>query len=307
MWTYDPRNDDRRDDRDPREREDRERDRERVDPRDVFRDGLSLPRGREREHVYLHDERYELRGSEVRTLATIGAFRVVPVDDLRDDRGREGDLWHGDLDRLRSAGLIRTVAPFDRDGERTTLVTLTDRGRELLEEHRRPDDARHQPFYAGGIRERELEHDAQVYRAYLRAAERLVEHDVESRRVVLEHELRREYQQFLQERNRDRPDSDGRPARDQREIEAWAHEHELPYFDDRVHFPDLRIEYEWPDGRREIEDIEVTTAHYRGAHAAAKARAGFTRVRGSSSRVGGRSSRGGAEPFDPDVAEELLE
>jgi hypothetical protein len=54
--------------------------------------------------VYEHD--YELRGSEVRTLATIGAFRVVPVSDLHDERGRSADLWHGDLDRLRSAGLI---------------------------------------------------------------------------------------------------------------------------------------------------------------------------------------------------------
>ena len=217
------------------------------------------------------------------------------------------DLWHGDLDRLRSAGLIRTVAPFDRDGERTTLVTLTDRGRELLEDHRRPDHEPRQLFYAGDVRERELSHDAQVYRAYLREAERLVEHDAYIHRVVLEQELRREYQQFLQERNRDRPESDGRPDRDPREIEAWAHDHDLPYFDDRVHFPDVRIEYEWPDGRRDIEDIEVTTPHYRGAHAAAKAKAGFTQFRGSSSRVGGRSSRLGGEPFDPDVAEEFLE
>jgi hypothetical protein len=81
----------------------------------------------------------------------------------------------------------------------------------------------------------------------------------------------------------------------------------LPYFDDRVHFPDVRIEYEWPDGRREIEDVEVTTPHYRGAHASAKARAGFTCVKGSSSRVGGGSGRSGGAPFDPDVAEEFLE
>src|ERR1043165_3429179 len=141
MWTHDPRDNDRRDGRsaDPRDR-DREdgRDRDPIDPRDVFREGLELPRGREREHVYVDGARYDLRGSEVRTLATIGAFRVVPVDELRDDRGRDVDLWRGDLDRLRSAGLVRTVAPLDRDGERTTLVTLTDRGRELLEAHRRP-------------------------------------------------------------------------------------------------------------------------------------------------------------------------
>ena len=310
MSMHDPRDDGRRDERslDPRDREREEsRDRDRVDPRDVFQQGLALPRGREREHVYLDGDRYDLRGSEVRTLATIGAFRVVPVDELRDDRGRDGDLSRGDLERLRSAGLIRVVAPFDRDGERTTLVTLTDRGRELLEEYRTPEYEPRQSFYAGDIRDRELSHDAQVYAAYRQAAEHLMEHEVHIHRIVLEHELRREYQQFLQERNRDRPDSDGRPGRDQREIEAWAREHDLPYFDDRVHFPDARIEYEWPDGRRDIENIEVTTAHYRGAHAAAKAKAGFSQFKARGSRVGGGSSGGGGTPFDPEIAEEFLE
>ncbi len=59
-----------------------------------------------------------------------------------------------------------------------------------------------------------------------------------------------------------------------REIERWAREHDLPYFDDRVHFPDFRIEYEL-HGRDRHEDVEVVTEHYRGAHAASVARAGF--------------------------------
>ena len=87
-------------------------------------------------------------------------------------------------------------------------------------------------------------------------------------------ELKREYQEWLQEHNRGRPDSDGRPDRDAREIERWAREHDLPYFDDQVHFPDFRIEYEL-DGRDSHEDVEVVTEHYRGAHAASVARAGF--------------------------------
>jgi len=74
-----------------------------------------------------------------------------------------------------------------------------------------------------------------------------------------------------------------------------------------VQFPDFRIEYELPDGRREIEDVEVTTAHYRGAHAAGKVQAGFTRFRGVGGRVGGGSSRAGGAPFDPRFAEEVLE
>ena len=56
-----------------------------------------------------------------------------------------------------------------------------------------------------------------------------------------------------------------------------------------------------------VENIEVVTPHYRGAHAAAKVRSGFTRYRASGARLGGlrttgRSGRG----VDPRLAEELL-
>ena len=107
-----------------------------------------------------------------------------------------------DVRQLRDQGLIRTVS---LDG-RERAVTLTDRGRHLLDAHRRDrDDAREQAFYAGINRPRELTHDAQLYRAYLRAEERLREQGADIRRIVLEHDLKRKYQCFLQERNRDRP------------------------------------------------------------------------------------------------------
>ena len=296
---------------DPRDADGRERDAsdprdaERTEPRDVFTQGLALPRGLERERVHAHDRDYQLRGSEVRTLATIGAFRVVPADDLRDDVGRGGDVRHGDLERLRHAGLIRTVAPFERDG-RTVLVTLTERGREVLESHRTRTDGASQSFYAESVKSRELSHDAQLYRAYLRAAERLHGEGARIQRVALDDELKRDYQRFLQERNRDRSDSDGRPTRSREEVREWAREHELPMTNERVQFPDFRIEYERPDGRRDVEDVEVTTLNYRGAHAAGKVQAGFTRFRGSSARVGGSGASGRATSVDPRVAEEFL-
>ena len=43
---------------------------------------------------------------------------------------------------------------------------LTKEGRSLLESHRDRDHGQQQTFYAGLKRERELEHDVQVYRAY---------------------------------------------------------------------------------------------------------------------------------------------
>lgn len=71
----DPRDDDARDrDEDVRERDRDSRDR---DPRDVFLDGLELPRGLERELVVDGDHRYELNRDDSRSLAAVGAFRVI--------------------------------------------------------------------------------------------------------------------------------------------------------------------------------------------------------------------------------------
>ena len=277
-----------------RDRETRERD---HDPRDVFLEGLELPRGLEREIVMDGDHRYELNRDDSRSLATVGAFRVVAERDLRDPREESADTRDPDLRHLRDEGLMRFVALNGRE----RAVTLTGRGHHLLEAHRRDrDDAREQAFYAGVSRPRELSHDVQLYRAYLREDERLRDQGAEIRRVVLDHALKREYQEWLQERNRGRPDSDGRPDRDRHEIERWAREHDLPYFDDRVHFPDFRIEYEL-DRRDRHEDVEIVTEHYRGAHAASVARAGF-RCYGRSGGSGRRGGRG----FDPRVAEGFL-
>ena len=51
---------------------------------DAFSRHVHLPRGLERELVRDRDREYTLRGSESRTLATVGAFRVVSSRDLRD-------------------------------------------------------------------------------------------------------------------------------------------------------------------------------------------------------------------------------
>jgi hypothetical protein len=77
---FDPRDDAR--DRDGREDgrarvyDDRDRD---DDPREDLMRDLDLPRGEERELVAVRDRVYELDGDDSRTLAAVGAFRVVDV------------------------------------------------------------------------------------------------------------------------------------------------------------------------------------------------------------------------------------
>src|SRR5262245_19227976 len=60
------------------------------DPRDVFTRGLALPRGSRRQRVIVRDRTYELSGSDVRLLATVGAFRAVPRHDLESVKSRKG-------------------------------------------------------------------------------------------------------------------------------------------------------------------------------------------------------------------------
>lgn len=131
------RNDDSGDDRHDRDDArwaERDRDPRGLDPRDVFMRDVDLPRGPEREIVHdARDREYTLRGSETRTLSTVGAFRVVSARDLRDHHGGPADPRSGDLRHLREQGLVRTER---LDGHRDHVVVLTDRGRDLLNSHR---------------------------------------------------------------------------------------------------------------------------------------------------------------------------
>jgi len=271
-------------------------------PRDVLTRDLDLPRSRQREFARERDREYEINGTESRMLATVGAFRIVSERDLQ--RCCESPDTRRSVRHLEREGLIRT-SPLSVDDR---AVTLTDRGRDLLEANR--DDRlrrAHEPpqtFYAGLRKPRERTHDATVYRAYERAEQRLREHGGRIERVVLDYELKRDYQRFLQERNRGRKGSGGRSDRTPAEIAQWARQHGLPYYDEHVHFPDARIEYRDRDGLSRHEDLEITTGHYRGAHAAATARSGFTRYRACGGAAGGRG--GGRRTPDPKLAEEFI-
>ena len=82
------------------------RDRDDHDPRDGLMRDLDLPRGDERELVVDRDRVYELDGEDSRTLAAVGAFRVVPEHDL--------DLPHDTLENLHDQRLVETGGPGRR-------------------------------------------------------------------------------------------------------------------------------------------------------------------------------------------------
>jgi hypothetical protein len=261
---------------DPRDGDDR-------DLRDALMRDLDLPRSDQRDVVVDRDRIYELDGEDSRTLAAVGAFRIVPELDL--------DVPHDTLEHLHDQRLVELVDLGDSERG----LTLTAEGRDLLNSHSLERDREpSQMFYAGVSRSREIDHDSNLYATFRQEEARLRdEHpDLEIRHVILEQDLKREYHEFLQEPNRGRSDSDGRPGRDEKEVRDWAREHDLPYFDDQVHFPDYRIEYEL-DGRELHQDVALFTPHYRGAHAASGAKAGF-RIYVIASRGGG--GRSGPRP-----------
>ena len=135
---------------DPRERDDGrarvydDRDRAEHDPRDGLMHDLDLPRGEARELVVDRERMYELNGEDSRTLAVVGAFRVVPERELGTDRHDAPD--RDTIDHLRDEGLIRTIALDEHD----QAVVLTDEGRDLLDANRRErDEGECQAFLCG--------------------------------------------------------------------------------------------------------------------------------------------------------------
>jgi hypothetical protein len=160
---FDPRDDarDRAGREDGRARVYDERDRD-DDPREGLMHDLDLPRGDERELVAVRDRVHELDGQDSRTLAAVGAFRVVPEHDL--------DIDHETIEHLHDEGLVEAVDLGDDERG----LTLTREGRELLDSHSLDRDGElTQDFYAGVSREREVEHDSHLYATYRQEQARL--------------------------------------------------------------------------------------------------------------------------------------
>ena len=262
-------------------------------------EGLALPRTEAREPVRGRMRTYQLRDTETQTLATVGAFRVVPATDLAEGHAPR-EVWRGDLRHLEDQGLIdRTTVVINHRA--TPVAVLTEEGKALLDGYQHPGpDGRAQQYHAGLVKPRELAHDAQLYRLFQAEAARIEADGGRVTRVVLDAELKGDYQRVLQ--RRDRPEGTSL-ASDRR---AFAETHGLSVVDGHLALPDLRIEYETDEGRRTHRDLELVTEHYSRSQLAGKARAGFTQYRaaGSGGWHGGSTTTGGT-PFDPHYLERL--
>jgi hypothetical protein len=233
-----------------------------------------------------------LRDEERKILTEAGRFRVVAVRDLAETvYDNRHSRMERDLAFLRERKLIEVdTVNARRDGrggrvERIEVVTLTKRGQSLARLTGRL--AQDQKLYAGMVKPREVEHDAQIYRAYRKEAEEIVRKGGTNLRVRLDFELKSQVQKAIHaERKAD-------PERDMGEIKQHvARQFDLPYVNDGIQIPDARIEYDLPrendqdqGSRTGHEDIEVLTAAYRSGHLSNKSQAGFHLYASSSDRA----------------------
>ena len=243
---------------------------------------LDLPRTPERRPVILGRNRFMLRNSESELLTAVGAFRAIALVDLKEVVGDAGTAERSALDAdvrsLRGQGLLQTHAVIiNSRPERVAL--LTRKGRELLERSRRS--------HVGLIKTRKLTHDAQIYRMFQTERKRLETEGATVTRVVFDYELSADYNRFVHEQQKAGVD----PLEARR---AFAEERQLSFAGERIHFPDVRIEYENADGRTEYRDLEFATEHYSRSAVSSKVSAGF-RVY----RAAGGGGRRGCSASDP--------
>jgi hypothetical protein len=204
---------------------------------------------------------YRLRASEIRTLTDVGKFRAVDVEDLATHAySGNRDAIEDDLRNLLRQGLIRQGSAQVPEGSPRELLALREAGYRLLHSNRivRGDQA----IYHGFVNPREANHDADLYTLYQKEAARIQAKGGRPLRVILESELKKRINQDLAKF--------GTEAR--KEI---AGRHGLRVVRGRIPLPDVRIEYERPDGEVARVDLELVTEHYRGRSIADKVLAGF--------------------------------
>jgi hypothetical protein len=233
-----------------------------------------------------------LRDEERKVLAEVGRFRVVTTRDLAETvYDNRHSRMERDLAFLKEKGLAQVDAVnARRDGrggrvERIEVVTLTKAGRDAA--RRTSGLPQDQKLYASLVKPREVEHDAQIYRAYHKEAERIEQKGGTNLRVQLDFELKSDIQKAIHAVRK------AEPERDMAEIKQHvAQQFELPYVNDGIQIPDARIEYDMPrendqdqGARTGHEDIEVLTAAYSPGHLRNKAQAGFHLYASSSDRA----------------------
>src|SRR6266404_5628523 len=226
-------------------------------------------RSADRRTPYGHGGRtYSLRSSEIAAMKDIGTFRTVDVRDLARFvyAGDEARLKH-DLESLRAQGMVEEKTLFRAHRSARKLVSLTAEGQRIVrkESGLRED----QRIYHGFVKPKELDHDADLYKVYQKAAKEIREEGGKLTRVRLDFELKESINRAKE--------AAGHLSGDERKrlLTAVAEEHGLSINDTTIHLPDIQVEYETRDGGVERQNLELLSRNYREEGIRGKAAAGF--------------------------------
>jgi hypothetical protein len=215
-----------------------------------------------------HGHSYSLRESEMQAIADIGRFRAVDVKDLARFayQGDEARMKF-DLGNLRTQGLVEEKTFFRAHKSARKIVTLTERGHRIAREA--SGLAKEQRIYHGIVKPRELDHDADLYKVYQKAVEKIQEKGGKPVRVRLDFEIK--------ESINHEKEAAGRLPEEMRRrwLRAVAEEHGLTIDGTTIHLPDIQVEYETADGGIERENLELLSRNYREEGIRGKAAAGF--------------------------------
>ena len=222
-----------------------------------------------RREIRMRGRRYDLSTRERETLREIGRFRIIDSEALLKHRysGMAGAM-RNEIARLQQQGLLqRRSISVGKNRDTLVIVALTKEGSGIVrQDEQLPEN---QAVYAGFVKPAEVPHDAAIYQMYQSEAAQIEAKGGKIRRVVLDYELKKEvYSKLARKRDAGALEY----ARRQQEV---ADEHGLPVVDGKIALPDLRIEYETPEGDLDHVDLELATEHYHRGHMDVKVRAGF--------------------------------
>ena len=222
------------------------------------RPGQSSPERLPDRRTQLHDRgrTYSLCSSEIAAMADIGRFRTVDVRDLsRFIYGGNETRLKYDLENLRAQGLVEEKTLFRAHRNARRLVTLTAEGQQIFRKTSGlPNEQR---IYHGFVKPKELDHDADLYKVYQKAAEEIHEKGGKPTRIRLDFELKESINRAKE--------TAGRLSEDERKrlLAAVAEEQGLTIDGASIHLPDIQVEYEAREGVVQRQNLELLSRNYR--------------------------------------------
>jgi hypothetical protein len=211
---------------------------------------------------------YSLRSSEIDAMKDIGTFRAVDVRDLaRFVYGGDEARLKYDLESLRAQGLVEERTFFRAHKTARKLVTLSAEGQRIV--RKASGFPEEQKLYHGFVKPKELDHDADLYKVYQKAAEQIRAKNGKPTRVRLDFELKESINRAKE--------AAGHLSEDERRglLATVAQEQGLTLDDGTIHLPDIQVEYETREGGIERQNLELVSRNYREEGIRGKAAAGF--------------------------------